>query len=106
VGQRHLGREGIAASYTESDPPKCPQQAGHISAGKTTESKMWGGGAAQALGVDWIEDHHPQLWTQKPRAALASLNRLTTGTLLRNWLHGQQPILPDEGETEALPKHR
>jgi len=44
--------------------------------------------------------------TQAPGVALASLNRLTTETLLSNWLHGRQPILPDEGETEALPKHR
>lgn len=66
---------------------------------------MWGEDAVQEFGLNWIEGHH-LFRDRRPRAALASLNHLTTGMVLPNWSHGRQPILPDEGETEALPKHR
>lgn len=59
----------------------------------------------QAFDLNWIKGHH-KFRDQRQRVALASLNHLTTGMVLPNWSHGRQPILSDEGETEALPKHR
>lgn len=70
-----------------------------------TDALEHGDGAVQALGLDWIEPH-PMLQVPDAARSLASLNRLTTGTLLPNWVHGRQSILPDESETEALSKHR
>lgn len=65
----------------------------------------WAGLLSQE-GSDSMPDRRVIERFQDGGEALTSLDPLTTGRLLPNWLHGRQPILPDEGETKALPKHR
>jgi len=102
-----LAKRVIAASYSEAAVPTRLGMRGTARLASTTEAVGdVGRRRGQTLHVDWIADHDLTSRTQEPRAVTDVLNRLTTGTLLPNWLHDRQPILPDEGETEALPKHR